>query len=323
MLDIESIKAEGIRILNDEIEAIKSSMDSIDNQFAEAVKKIANANKIIVSGVGKSGLIGRKISATLSSIGISSAFIHPVDALHGDIGLVQKGDVAILLSKSGSTDEIVKFIPYLKMREASIISITGNIDSYMGQNSDYVINSYVEKEACSLNLAPTSSTTLSLVLGDALAMAAMKYRNFTREDFAKMHPLGQLGRNITLKVKDVMHRGNALPIVDGNMHLKDAMLKMTDKSLGCVCICDNEEKLKGIITDGDIRRFFQKFDNPFDFTLNEIMTKNPIAISSDYYLGEALAIMEKRDSQISVLPIVENKKLVGIIRIHDIIRSGI
>lgn len=322
-MNINDIIDEGKRILNEEAEAILKSLDSINNDFAESVITIAQANKIIVSGVGKSGLIGRKIAATLSSIGISSAFIHPVDALHGDIGLVQKGDVAILLSKSGSTDEIVKFIPFLKMREALIISITGNKDSYMGQNSDFVIKASVGKEAGELNLAPTSSTTLALALGDALAMAAMKYRGFTREDFARMHPLGQLGRNITLKVKDVMHNGADLPLINNQSDFKSALIEMTSKALGCVCLVDENNILYGIITDGDVRRNLQKYDSFAEIKLDEIATRNPIVISPNEYLGDALSIMEKRDSQISVLPVVEDKKIIGLIRIHDIIRSGI
>lgn len=317
------IIAEGKRVLKEESEAISNSLESINDEFAQAVVKIANANKIIVSGVGKSGLIGRKIAATLSSIGISSAFIHPVDALHGDIGLVQKGDVAILLSKSGSTDEIIKFIPFLKMREALIISITGKSDSLLGNNSDFIIKSFVDSEAGELNLAPTSSTTLALVLGDALAMAAMKYRGFTREDFARMHPLGQLGRNITLQVKEVMKKGEELPIINTQDDFKTALIEMTQKALGCVCIVDKNYRLNGIITDGDVRRNLQQYDSFAAINIADIMTKSPITISPSDYLGDALAIMEKRDSQISVLPVVEEGNLIGLIRIHDIISSGI
>jgi arabinose-5-phosphate isomerase len=311
------------RVIDSEIESIVQSRDLINDDFADAVIKISEANKVIVSGVGKSGIIGKKISATLSSIGISSVFVHPVEALHGDLGMIQREDVAILLSKSGSTEELVKFIPYLKMREASIISITGNVNSFLSKNSNITINASVEREACMLNLAPTSSTTLALVLGDALAMAAMKYRNVTREDFAKLHPLGQLGRNITLRVKDCMHKNDSLPIVAENTLFKDSLIEMTKKELGCVCIVNDDNILKGIITDGDVRRFLQFNDNFKGLKVDEIMTKEPIYIDENYFLGEALALMEKRDSQISILPVLKDKKLVGVIRIHDIIGSGI
>lgn len=323
MKDIQKLIDEGKRVFNDEIKAIGNAVDFLNEDFAEAVIKIAEAKRVIVSGVGKSGIIGKKIAATLSSVGVPSFFIHPVEALHGDIGMVQNDDVAILLSKSGSTDEIVKFIPYLKMRNSFIISIVGNMASYMARNSNIPLNAEVEREACALNLAPTSSTTLALVIGDALAVAAMKYLNVTREDFAKLHPLGQLGRNITLRIKDVMHQGSDLPIVTEDMPFKEALIEMTRKALGCICIIDENKNLKGIITDGDVRRILQKNDDIRNLMVADVMTSDPINISQDYFLGEAMSLMENRESQINVLPVTENKKLIGVIRIHDIIRSGL
>ncbi len=305
-----------------EIKSLEDARTRLDENFANAVNLIANSHKIIVSGVGKSGIVAKKIAATFSSIGISSVFLHPVEALHGDIGLVQKGDVAILLSKSGNTEELVKLIPFLKMRSAHIISITGNINSYLARHSDAILDGSVDKEACPFNLAPTSSTTVALVLGDSLAVCSMLLKKLTLEDFSKLHPLGQIGRTITLKVKDVMHQGKELPIIPITSTFKEALIEMSHKPLGCVCICNDDYNLLGIITDGDIRRLLSKYDNLKDIVVENVMTRNPICIDEDELLISALATMENRTSQINVLPVVENNKLIGLIRLHDIVKSG-
>lgn len=317
------LKAEIIRVFADEINSLKTAHQRIDDSFAEAVKLIANAHKVVLSGVGKSGLIARKIGATLSSIGVSSSFLHPVEALHGDIGLVQKDDVAILLSKSGSTDEIVRLVPYLKMRQSKIISIVGNTQSFLARISDIVLDGSVEKEACPFNLAPTSSSTLAIVIGDALAMAVMKYRSTTLEDFSRLHPLGQIGRNITVKVADVMHTGNNIPKIFPQSSFRDALIEISNKKLGCVCVINSDNKLLGIITDGDVRRILHKNENLHGLTTETVMTSNPINIGSEAYLHEALAVMENRSSEISVLPVVDSDcSLIGVIRLHDIIKGA-
>lgn len=321
MNDLE-IKLEAERVFSNEIEELKSVQSRLDDNFLRAVRLIASANKIVVSGVGKSGIIAKKIAATFSSIGVSAIFLHPVEALHGDIGAVQQGDVAILLSKSGNTEELIKMIPYLKIRSAYIISITGNINSHLSRHSDAVLDGTVSKEACPFNLAPTSSTTAALVLGDALAVVSMKLKNLTLEEFSKLHPLGQIGKTTTLRVKDAMHRDDELPIISLSATFKEALIEMSRKPLGCVCICDEGSRLLGIVTDGDVRRLLNKYDNLKEVKVKDVMTSNPITIDGEALLLSALATMENRESQINVLPVVSAGVLVGIIRLHDIVKSG-
>lgn len=309
--------------LKDEINAIKRAQDVISDEFAEASILLANAKKIIVSGVGKSGLIARKIAATFSSIGVSALFLHPVEALHGDIGVVQDGDVTILLSKSGTTEELLKLIPYLKIRNSKIVSIVGNVSASIARYSDVVLDGSVTKEACPFNLAPTSSSTLALSLGDALAVAVMKLRNVTLEDFSRLHPLGQIGRSVTIRVSDIMHKGTSIPIVHKDVAFRDALIEITRKDLGCVCCIDEDDYLIGIITDGDVRRILQQYEDLRGMIVGNLMTQNPITINQEAYLHEALSIMENRNSEINVLPVLNEKsKLVGVIRLHDILKSG-
>lgn len=306
-----------------EIEALESLRSSINSSFVKALELILSANKIIVSGIGKSGLIGRKIAGTLLSIGFPAVFMHSVDALHGDIGIVSAGDLAILLSKSGSTDEIVNLVPFLKKRGAKIISIVGESNSFLARNSDVALIARIEREACPLNIVPTSSAIVALAVGDAIAACLMKIKNLTIQDFARQHPLGQLGRNIILRVSDVMHKGEQLPWVNLNSSFKDAIIEISNKKLGCVCIVDGDFILRGIITDGDVRRTLQRFENIENLKVIDIMTKAPITVGPDVLLGEALAIMEKRESQINVLPVVDfQNRCIGVIRLHDIIRSS-
>lgn len=313
----------GKQVVIDEIEALNNTLSGIGIEFAEAVKLISESNKVAISGIGKSGLIGKKIAATLSSFGISSIFLHPVDALHGDIGMIQPGDVAILLSKSGNTEELIKFIPYLKMREVKTIAIVGAKNSYLAKNTDIFLDASVAKEACPFNLAPTNSSTVALALGDALAIAVMKYKKVTLEDFSKLHPLGQIGRNITLTVAEVMHKIDEIPTISELGTFKEAIIKMTNKPLGCVCCVNDKLELLGIITDGDVRRILNKYDAIGDLKVMDIITKNPVTVSESSLLLEALALMENRNAQINVLPVVDkNKILLGLIRIHDIIKSS-
>lgn len=315
---------EAKRVINDEIQALHQVCENVDDSFQRAVEIIDKSNKVVVTGVGKSGLIAKKIASTFSSIGVPSIFLHPVDALHGDIGQVQEGDSALFLSKSGSTVDIIRLMPYLVRRNIPIISIVGNKNSYLSRSSDVVINASISKEACPLNQAPTSSTTVALALGDALAVCLMKLRNFTPEDFSLLHPLGQIGRNTTVQAGDVMHKNSGLPIVYEESDFKDALIEITGKGLGCVCVLNHSKELIGIITDGDVRRALQKIDNITALKSKDVMTADPICIKQDVYLGEAISIMENRESQINVLPVVDNQnKCIGVIRVHDIIKSGI
>lgn len=315
---------EAKEVFEHSIEALKLTETKLDKNFTQAVYHIAEAHKVIVSGVGKSGIIGRKIAATLSSIGIPSLFVHPVDALHGDIGVVSSGDVVIMLSKSGSTEELCRLLPYLKSRKVHTISIVGNLESELAKESDIVINAFVTREACPLNIVPTTSTLVALTIGDALAVCVMKLKNISIEDFSKQHPLGQIGRNITLRVNDVFHHGDAFPFINEGVSFKEAIIEIGKKGLGCVCIIDSDMNLKGIITDGDVRRALHDHNDLSELDISHIMTKEPITVTENALLREALDIMEKRSSQISVLPVLNKaRKCSGVIRLHDIVRVGI
>ncbi|MDA3842998.1 MAG: KpsF/GutQ family sugar-phosphate isomerase [Candidatus Kapabacteria bacterium] len=319
----DTIKEEALRVFTESADAVKNLTNRINADFVDAVKVITDSKKVVVSGVGKSGIIAKKIVATFNSIGIKSVFLHPVEALHGDLGIVEEGDCAILLSKSGTTDEIVNIAPYLKQRSLTIISIVGNTKSYLAALSDYVLDGSVSKEACPHNLAPTTSTTVTLVIGDALAVCSMKYSNMTQKEFARNHPKGQLGKNLTVKVRDVMHKNSQLPLINLNESFKASLIKISEKGLGCVCVIDENSKFKGIITDGDVRRALQNCDDIRELSVKDVMTTDPISVSPEKFLGEALSIMENRRSQISVLPVLELEKCIGIIRIHDIIKSSV
>ena len=306
-----------------EIDALQKTRDRLNENFVGAVKLLSSSNKVIISGIGKSGIIGQKISATFSSTGVTSVFLHPVEALHGDIGVVQAKDTAILISKSGNTEELIKLIPYLRMHNAKIIAIVGNVDSHLANNSDIVLDASVEMEACPFNLAPTASTTTTLAIGDALAICLMEEKKFTLQDFSKLHPLGQIGRTTNLSIKDIMKKRENIPILTPKSKFKDALISMTEKPFGCLCITDLENKLIGILTDGDIRRILKNaanLDEILDIELHKIMISTPVIISPDATLVEALAYMENREQQISVLPVVSQvKELIGLVRIHDIV----
>jgi arabinose-5-phosphate isomerase len=312
------------RVFEEEINSLNKVRSNLSSEYSDATQLISKANKLIISGIGKSGLIARKIAATFSSTGIPAIFMHPVEAMHGDLGIIQKNDVIILLSKSGSTADIVCLIPYLKKNQTKIIAIVGNTKSILARSADITIDASVEREACPFNLAPTSSTTVALAIGDALAMACMKINNINIETFSKLHPLGQIGRNISVQVKDIMHANSSLPFIGFDSSFKDAIIEISNKKLGCVLILDKESHLKGIITDGDVRRTLQKYDEINSLKASDLMTPNPVTINQDTFLSEALSLMEQRESQINVLPVVnEQNKCVGVIRIHDIIRSGL
>lgn len=313
---------EAQRVLIEESKALESLSFSLDESFITACHEIKNASKVIISGVGKSGIVGKKIAATFSSVGIPSLFLHPVEALHGDLGIVNEEDVSILISKSGTTDELILLYPYLKKR-TNIIAITTNQESYLAKHSDIHLYIPLQKEACPIELAPTTSTTLTMALGDAIAASVMKMNNFSEVEFAFNHPLGQLGKNLTITVGDVMHKGNNIPLIEVNSSFRDALIVMTDKPLGCLCVVDNH-RLVGIVTDGDTRRALNRYESISEIQINDIMTSNPITVGSDTLVGRALSVMENRKSQINVLPVVDNQnRCVGIVRIHDLIKSGL
>ena len=280
------------------------------------------AGKVIVTGVGKSGVIAQKIAQTLTSTGTVGIFVHPSDALHGSLGVVKDGDVVIALSNSGETDEILAIMPTLRKRKVSVICIVGNVDSSLARQSDVVLDASVDKEACPLNLAPTTSTTVALAIGDALAMTVMESRGLTAEDFAANHPAGRLGKRLTLTVESLMHDS---PSVGEDAGWLEVVKEISRHSLGAVNVVDNAGKLVGIVTDGDLRRTIEKTD-PSEFgSLNasSMMTAGPITASPEMLAYDALQLMENRPSQISVLPVVSDGKCIGILRLHDVVRSGL
>ncbi len=306
-----------------ESESIKKLLDYIDNEFVSAVKEIFNSKgRVIISGIGKSAIIGNKIVATLNSTGTPAIFMHAAEAIHGDLGIIQPDDVVICMSKSGNTPEIKVLTPLVKSRGNKLIALVGNTDSYLAKSADYVLNCTVEKEACPNNLAPTSSTTAQLVLGDALAVALLYCKNFTAQDFARYHPGGSLGKRLYLKVSDLYVK-NEKTQVSLSTPLRDTLMEITSKRLGCTVVAE-EDNILGIITDGDLRRMLNN-KNIIDTqtqTAEQIMTKNPKTITADAFAVEAFTIMQQHHiTQLIVTD--ENNKYLGIIHIHDLITEGI
>ena len=282
--------------------------------------------KVVIAGVGKSGIIAQKIAATMTSTGTAALHLHPSDALHGGLGIVSEGDVVIVLSNSGETDEIVAMLPYLKHRRVPIIGIVGNLNSTVARRCDALLDASVDQEACPLNLAPTTSTTVALALGDAVAMSLMKLKGLTLEKFAVNHPAGRLGKRLTLKVEDLMHGGADNPTIQVGATWMAVVQSISNGGLGAVNVVDGAGQLTGIITDGDLRRAIQRRDHASleKLKCDEIMTRDPVVVSAATLAYEALRLMEDRASQISVLPVVDDARLcVGLIRLHDIVRSGL
>lgn len=308
------------RILRYEAEAIETASKNLDENFSKAIDLILNSQgRLVVCGMGKSGLIGHKISATLSSTGTPSFFLHPGEALHGDLGMIRDNDVMLLLSNSGETEEIVKLVPFLRRIGTAIVAMVGETNSSLARMADLVINAHVTREACPLNLAPTSSTTVALALGDAIAGALIEARSFSQRDFARFHPSGSLGRKF-VSVKDLMHSGTDIPKASPDMILKDAVVKMSQFGFGALIVCNEENDLLGIFTDGDLRRYFEKAENAeLSIPLNKIMTANPKHTTPDRLAMEALKTME--DKSITSLPVAESGKVIGFLHLHDILRS--
>jgi len=314
-----------IAMLRLEASAIERADDRLDSSSVELAIRLLHecGGKVIVLGIGKSGVIAQKIAQTMTSTGTVAIFVHPSDALHGSLGVAAAGDVVIALSNSGETDEIIALLPALEKRGLKIISIVGNLDSTLARHSDVVLDASVDKEACPLNLAPTTSTTVALSIGDALSMALMEAKGLTVEDFAVNHPAGRLGKRLTMIVRGVMHES---PNIFASAKLLDVVKAISNNSLGAVNVVDENGILEGIITDGDLRRAIEQ-TSPEDFagiTAAEIMTADPITTDADSLAFDALHLMEDRTSQISVLPVVDGDgKCVGLVRLHDIVRAGL
>ncbi|MEP6848015.1 MAG: KpsF/GutQ family sugar-phosphate isomerase [Acidobacteriota bacterium] len=308
-----------------EAAAIRRTADSLDRSTIEKALDLLRSctGKVIVTGVGKSGVIAQKIAQTLTSTGTIAIFVNPSDALHGGLGVIIGGDVVIALSNSGETDEILAILPSIESRDVSLIAIVGNLESTLARRSAVVLDASVDREACPLNLAPTTSTTVALAIGDALAMALMEERGLTDEDFAVNHPAGRLGKRLTIKVSSLMHDSPNVPPNAGWLEVVKAISKF---SLGAVNVVDAGGKLIGIVTDGDLRRTIEKTaaDGLAALTAREMMTADPITANAEMLAFDALQLMENRRSQISVLPVVDDHgALVGLLRLHDIVKSGL
>ena len=320
MKTIIEIAKEVIRI---EANAVAQLEQRINEHFVSAVEIILHCSgRVIVSGMGKSGIIGRKIVATLNSTGTPSMFLHPSDAVHGDLGMVREGDVVVCISKSGDTKELMQLVPMFRRVNAKIISLVGNIHSPLAKNSDAVLDCSVEQEACPHDLAPTSSTTATLVMGDALAIVLLEQRNFSAEDFALFHPGGNLGKRLLLKAEEIMMSGDAVPRVKENVLLRDAILEMTSKRLGATCVVNEKNILVGIITDGDLRRLLQRTIDVSNLTAQQVMTKNPKTIRKE--ILAAVVLQEMEQFNISQIVVVDNEhRPVGMIHLHDLVKAGL
>ncbi|MGB5363468.1 MAG: KpsF/GutQ family sugar-phosphate isomerase [Aureibaculum sp.] len=304
-----------------ESKAIANLINLLDKDFENAVKFILKSKgRVIVTGIGKSANIASKIVATLNSTGTPAVFMHAADAIHGDLGIVQKDDVVICISKSGSTPEIKVLIPLIKDSKNKIIAMTGNIDSYLAQQADFVLNTFIEQEACPNNLAPTTSTTAQLVMGDALAICLLEMKDFTSKDFAKYHPGGSLGKRLYLRVNDLVEK-NEVPRVGLNENVTDVIIEISEKRLGATAVLDTNNIIVGIITDGDIRRMLKNHLNLTELRAKDIMSKNPKSIDADAMAIEALDIMEQNN--ITQLLVTENGIYKGVVHLHDLLKEGI
>lgn len=316
------IIAEGKKLFDTEIEALEITKNALDESFVKIVELIVNCTgKVVITGMGKPGHIGTKIAATMSSLGTPSFFLHPAEAQHGDLGMLRSDDVVIAISFSGESEEVTKLIPSLKAIGVPLVGISGNKESTLIKNSDYSFVFPYFKEACPMNLAPTSSTTVALAFGDALAVCASVIYGFNEKNFALFHPAGSLGKKLLYTVGDIMHTGESNPVVGCDAMLRDAIIVMSKKALGIVNISENE-KLNGVFTDGDLRRALSNENiDVYKADIKSLMSINPITVPSTMLAIEALKLMN--DKNISALPVVDNGKLVGTVRINDITNTGI
>jgi arabinose-5-phosphate isomerase len=319
-----------IEMLRVESDAIAKAAARLQPSQLERVLSILQSckGKVVVLGVGKSGIIAQKIAATMTSSGTAAMHLHPSDALHGGFGIVTADDVVLMLSNSGETNELIELLPFIKQRNVPLVAIVGRLNSTIAQRADAVLDASVDQEACPLNLAPTTSTTVALAIGDALAMTLMRAKGLTETDFASNHPGGQLGKRLTLRVADLMHSDSRNPTIADNASWMDVVSSITQFGLGAVNVIDADGRLAGIITDGDLRRSLQKLGaHDFGFAnlkCDDLMTHDPVVATPDMLAFDALRLMEDRLSQISVLPVVDgDRRCVGLVRLHDIVRSGL
>jgi arabinose-5-phosphate isomerase len=309
------------KVLLDESEAIKSLISTIDESFVKVVQKILEAKgKVVLSGIGKSGIIAQKISATLNSTGQQAVFMHATDAVHGDLGIIDDNDVIIILSKSGNTPELKVLVPLIKRLPNVLVAMVSDLDSFLAKNSDYVLNAHVDQEACPMNLAPTTSTTVSLAIGDALAVCLLEARGFTNRDFAKYHPGGSLGKKLYLKVSDI-YPNNEVPTVLETASMEEVIMEISSKRLGTTAVVNEDKLLVGVITDGDLRRKLREKIDIFALNAKDIMSLNPKTIAKNEYAVNALNKMQ--ELSITQLVVEEKGEVLGFVHLHDLLKEGL
>lgn len=317
----KNIKKIAQEVLLNESRAIEKITAFIDDNFEACVQEIYSAKgRVVITGIGKSAIIANKIVATLNSTGTPSIFMHAADAIHGDLGMIQREDIVICISKSGNTPEIKVLVPLLKRRGSKLVALVSNTNSYLAQQADFILNATIAEEACPHNLAPTTSTTVHLALGDALAVCLLELRNFSTRDFAEYHPGGSLGKQLYLKVSDI-YLQHKLPAVSADTPLKDVIIEISSKRLGCTSVLDRNNNLLGIITDGDLRRMLQKNVALNEITAQDIMSPNPRTIQKDEYAVRALHLMQ--EANITQLVVMDERKVAGFIHLHDLLKEGI
>ncbi len=318
----ESVKDIARRVLEIEADSVRELIERVDESFERAVELILETTgKVVITGMGKSGIICQKIASTLASTGTSAIFLHPAEGAHGDLGVLMKNDIVIAVSNSGETEEIIMMLPLVKRLGIRLIAMTGRPQSTLGRYADVVINTAVREEACPLGLAPTASTTATLAMGDALAVALLKRRGFKEEDFAVLHPAGSLGRKL-MRVRELMHTGSAIPRVTPDTEMKDAILEMTAKRLGITGVFEGE-RLVGVITDGDLRRALERGGDVLKKRVSEVMTRNPKTIQEDAIAESALRLMEEYQITALFVKSRDTQKVVGVVHLHDLIRAGV
>lgn len=321
----ETIIQQAKKVLKIEAEAIETLLDKIDERFVEAVELLDKCTgKVIVIGIGKSGIVSQKIASTFACTGTPAFFLHPAEGIHGDIGMLSKGDVAVAISNSGETQEIIQLLPIIKRWGITLIVMTGNPRSILAQSGDVVLDTAVKEEACPLGLVPTASTTATLAMGDALALALLMKRGFVEDDFARLHPGGSLGRKLLLRVEDLMHKGDEIPLIREDTLMKEGLLEMTSKRLGVTGVCDKNGTFVGLITDGDLRRALEREDNVLNRQAGTIMTSNPKTIAKDDLAAKALQQMEEFTiTSLFILSDDASRKPIGIIHMHDLLKAGV
>ena len=318
---IKNIQSTAKKVLEDEANSILKIVPLIDSEFESCVNHLlSSSGRLVITGIGKSAIIAQKIVATLNSTGTPSLFMHAADAIHGDLGMIQQGDNVMCISRSGDTPEIKVLVPLIKRTGTKLIAMVSNPSSYLGKNADFILHALAEHEADSLNLAPTISTTVALALGDALAVCLIECRGFDSKDFAKYHPGGALGKKLYLKVSDI-YPNHELPTVKECSTVKEAIMEISSKRLGATAVLKENEELAGIITDGDVRRMLNQYDNFVGLTAKDIMTISPKAVSPDAYAVEALQIMQEKN--ITQLVVVQDNKPLGFVHLHDLLKEGL